>query len=305
MKRCAFLTLADRGDFVIDDELAEAPLRDLGWEVTSIPWTREDVHWRGLDAVVVRSTWDYQRSPVRFLEALKAIAATGVPLFNSLERIRWNVHKEYLLELEEAGLPVVPTVVRPGLRAGESGEIFEALDAEEVVVKPELGAGAEGAFRVRREAWDDRADEIQSYFSGRPLLAQPFVSSVTEEGEWSLIYFNGAYSHGILKIPASGDFRTQEEFGSEIRPVRPSEPLRHTADRILDFLSPAPLYARVDLVRAHDPDVFWLMELELIEPSLYLRTDSGAPTRFATALDEAHREIRGAGPAARRTTGRR
>lgn len=290
MKRCAFLTMSDPEGFVIDDELAEAPLRDLGWSVTSIPWSREDVDWGELDAVVVRSTWDYQRTPARFLAALEAISGTGVPLFNSLERIRWNVHKRYLLELEEEGLPVVPTVLRPGLGPGEGDELFDALAAEEVVLKPELGAGAEGAVRVRRGAWADRAEEIESSFSDRTLLAQPFVPSVTDEGEWSLIYFNGVYSHAILKIPAPGDFRTQEELGAEIRSVRPSEPLRNAADRVVGFLSSrAPLYARVDLVRSPQRDIFWLMELELIEPSLYLRSDRWAPDRFAKALDEAHR----------------
>lgn len=290
MHRCAFLTLADPSGFVIDDDLAHEPLGELGWGVEAVPWSRSEVDWMRFDAVVVRSTWDYQRTPDRFLDVLRGIASSGVPLFNSLELIEWNLSKGYLLELAEEGVPTVPTLTGPGMEPGGVGELMSRVEAPEIVVKPDVGAGAEGTFRISRGRWRDRAPEVEAYFSNRPFLAQPFIPSVTDEGEWSLVYFNGAYSHAILKIPVAGDFRTQEEFGAEIRPVEPEEHLRRTAERALAALPRPPLYARADLVRSYDPDVFWLMELELIEPSLYLRTDGEAPRRFARALRDAHRE---------------
>ena len=110
------------------------------------------------------------------------------------------------------------------------------------------------------------------------------MQSILSEGEYSLFYFGGAFSHAILKIPASGEFRSQEERGAEIRRVDPEPGLRLCGQRALEAVSPAPLYARIDLVRNADSD-FEVMELELIEPSLYLRMDPEAPARFARAID--------------------
>ena len=117
-------------------------------------------------------------------------------------------------------------------------------------------------------------------------MAQPFLSHVVAEGEFSLFYFNGTLSHSILKTPKADDFRVQEEHGGVIRAVEVESKLREAGDAALGALDSVPLYARADFVRANDGGGFWLIELELIEPSLYLRTDPGAPARFAQALHE-------------------
>jgi glutathione synthase/RimK-type ligase-like ATP-grasp enzyme len=115
-------------------------------------------------------------------------------------------------------------------------------------------------------------------------MVQPFVNAIVDEGEYSLFYFGGVYSHTILKSPKRGDFRVQEEHGGRITAVAPEHDLRETADNIVASISQL-LYARVDLVR-NDSGKFLLMELELIEPALYFRMDEESPRRFATALDE-------------------
>ena len=115
-------------------------------------------------------------------------------------------------------------------------------------------------------------------------MAQPFVRSVVEEGEFSLFFFGGAYSHTALKTPKAHDFRVQEEHGGWIRAVEPEPALRALAEDVMDAVAPTPLQARVDLVRM-EGDRFALMELELIEPSLYFRTDAASPDRFAHAFD--------------------
>jgi len=122
-------------------------------------------------------------------------------------------------------------------------------------------------------------------FCGRPFFVQPFMDNVPDEGEYSLFFFNGEYSHAILKTPEQGDFRTQEEHGADIKSVVATSQQIHAAEKLLAFVDPSPLYARVDLVRDAAGN-FLLMELELIEPSLYLRTDEQAAARFAAAFDQ-------------------
>lgn len=288
MRRCAFLTLADPADFVIDDALAYEPLRQRGWHVDAVPWRQPGVDWSLFDAVVIRSPWDYQGHPEAFLGVLESIEGSGTRLYNRLDLVRWNVRKTYLRELEAWGVPVVPTVWRERLRPGDLASVLDAVGTDEAVVKPVVSANADGAFRLRRPVRLEEAAAVEAYYAGRALMAQPFLRAVVDEGEFSLFYFGGAYSHAILKTPRQADFRVQEEHGGHIRPVEPSAALRQAGDgvlQVLQALGPPPLYARVDLVRADGGEGFWLMELELVEPALYFRTDPDAARRFADALD--------------------
>lgn len=284
MKRCAFLTLVDPAGYVIDDELAYEPLRTLGWHVEAVPWRQPDASWSRFDAVVIRSPWDYQKDPVAFLAVLRQIERSGTPLFNGLDLVRWNLPKEYLGELAARGVPTVPTIWRDRLNPGDLPGMFDVMGVDEIVVKPVIGANADGAFWLNRSAGRERASEVEEHYSGRALMVQPFVQAVLEEGEYSLLYFDGEYSHTVLKAPKAADFRVQEEHGGDIRAVEADGPLLAAGDAVIEALGERPLYARVDLVRSNDDDQFWLMELELIEPSLYLRMEPEAPGRFARAL---------------------
>ncbi|HKP36434.1 MAG TPA: hypothetical protein VJT71_06220 [Pyrinomonadaceae bacterium] len=296
MRRCAFLTLEDSTGFVIDDELAYAPLAALGWQVDAISWQRPNVEWHTYDAVVIRSTWDYINDPDAFLDVLSEIERSSTPLFNGLDLVRWNIRKTYLRDLAERGVPVVPTIWRERLEPNELPDLIEEVGAAEVVIKPIVGLNASGAFRLDAQTARDRADEVSAYYADRALLVQPFLSAITTEGEFSLFYFNGKHSHTILKLPKAADFRVQEEHGGVIRAVKTDDALREAGDAAIRATGTVPLYARVDFVRANEalntqPTTlssadYWLMELELIEPSLYLRMDAGAPERFARALNE-------------------
>jgi len=281
--RCAFLTLDDPAGYTIDDHLAVAPLARLGWSVDTIPWRRE-VDWTTYDAVIIRSTWDYATDPEAFLRALAEIDSTGVPLFNSLDLVRWNIRKTYLRDLRHRGVAIVPTVWRDRLDGGELRRLLDEVGAGEVVVKPVIGASARGAFRVSAATTSRDAAEIEAYYADLALMAQPFMRAIPVEGEFSLFYFDGEYSHAIRKRPKPADFRVQEEHGGSNVAVSATPELLAAGARVLHALEETPLYARVDFVRANDADDLLLMELELIEPSLYLRLDAGAAERFARAL---------------------
>lgn len=276
--RTAFLTLADRGSFVMDDALAIAELTRRGWEVDEVAWT-DQAAWARYACVVVRTTWDYQRDCAGFLATLERIAAVTA-LWNPLEVIRWNIEKTYLGELAARGIDTVPTTFG-------RGSPLEALAARRGrhVLKPVVSANADDTFVVEGGEPSSWPAELATTFAGRAWMLQPFVRSVVSDGEHSLFYFAHRYSHAVVKRPRAGDFRVQEEHGGDIATADPTDDLRAAADRVLAALPRPLLQARVDLVRLDDgrPAV---MEVELIEPSLYFRKDAAAAARFADAMAE-------------------
>jgi glutathione synthase/RimK-type ligase-like ATP-grasp enzyme len=283
VKKCAFLTLDERGDFVIDDEHAIEPLADLGWLVSMLSWRQTRVPWATFDAVVIRSTWDYWNDVPAFLDTLARVDRE-TRLANPLELVRWNLEKTYLRKLESNGVGIVPTMWPEAVEPDSFAAYAEQLGSEELVIKPVVGANGEDAFRVSPSDPARRREKISAVFRGRRALVQPFLPRVLTEGEFSLFYFNGTFSHAILKTPAASEFRSQEERGAVIRPVEPERRLLECGSRALAALDVVPLYARADFIRSGEDD-FLVVELELIEPSMYLRTDPEAPARFARAVD--------------------
>ncbi len=287
MKRCAFLTMDNLDGFVSDDELAIEPLSALGWHTELISWRQTAVPWSSFDAVVIRTTWDYQNDVQTFLAVLAEIDRT-TRLENSLSVVRWNMHKRYLRDLEQQGIGIVPTLWGQALSRERLRALFAELQVEEVVIKPAIGANADDTFRLARSASGEVFAEVEGVFKNRAFMAQPFVPGIVEEGEFSLFFFNGEFSHAIIKSPKVEDFRVQEEHGGLIQAVDAEAPLVQCAEKAIGVIDPPPLYARIDLVRSAGND-FVVMELELIEPSLYLRMDANAPARFADAIDQRFR----------------
>ncbi|MFO0626380.1 MAG: hypothetical protein U0325_12275 [Polyangiales bacterium] len=283
MRRIAFLTLEDRAGYVIDDALAVEALARRGCAVDEVPWRRGDVAWRDFDAVVVRTTWDYQRDLPGFLAAMARIAATGVPLANDLATLRWNSDKTYLRDLARRGVAIVPTSWGVGLGRDALRALCEGHGPRGAVIKPTVSANADDTFRLRPDTPDADLEAIAHTFSARAWMAQPFVASVLDPGEFSVFYFEGERSHAIVKRPRDGDFRVQEEHGGRITPITPDPALVRAADAVMAALPARPLQARVDLVRLDDGS-FALMELEAVEPSLYFRTHAAAADNFADAL---------------------
>jgi len=282
MPRCAFLSLDDLTGYVCDDTLAMAALEAVGWDVDTRSWRAVGVDWGRYAAVVIRSTWDYQQHPADFLAALEAIDASGTRLLNGLATVRWNCSKRYLAELQDCGIPIVPSAWPDGLDAGRLDACFDRFDTRRLVVKPLVGANGMDTFRLDRGDALAMASAVARFGTGA-CVVQPFMPAIVDEGEYSLFFFDNEYSHAVLKTPAPADFRVQEEHGGRIVPVEPEPLLVRRARDVLDAVGGRLLYARVDCVRTADGDLA-LMELELIEPSLYFRMDAGSPRRFADAL---------------------
>jgi len=268
----------DLTGYVFDDELAFEPLAKLGIEVETFSWRQRERKWSEFDAVVIRTTWDYQRFPEEFLSVLAEIEA-ATRLQNPLSIVRWNFDKIYLRELAEKGVSIVPTLFETQYSAENFAAWLDKLNVQELILKPRVSATAEHTFRLQE--FDATVAES---FKDRAFLVQPFLDSIVNEGEYSLFYFDGEYSHAILKEPKPDDFRVQEEHGGIITAIDATDEMRTAASQALAAVAEPLLYARVDLVRSASGG-FQLMELELIEPALYFRMSERSATLFAEKLD--------------------
>jgi glutathione synthase/RimK-type ligase-like ATP-grasp enzyme len=215
--------------------------------------------------VLLRSVWDYHTRHLEFTEWLGQLDKAGVPVLNDSALVRWNSDKRYLLELRERGVAIVPSQVAAGacLR-----EVVAGLAGQEIVVKPTVSAtayntvrGIAGSEDLSR-ALDDLPDAV--------YLVQPFQPEIQTEGEWSLMFIGGTYTHAVLKRPAAGDYRVQHSFGGTAEVAQPSAETLEAATAALAAVDgrTAPAYARVDGIVTGGR--FLLMELELIEPYLFL-----------------------------------
>lgn len=276
MKKVCFLSMDDMTGYVADDDLAIGPLAEHGISVETLSWRQTTREWSDFDLVIIRTTWDYQRHAEAFLDKLNEIAAVA-DIANSPEVARWSFNKIYLRELEQNGIPIVPTLWGETYGRAAFAEWKERLATDELIVKPTVSATAEYTYRLR-----EFDDEISESLRDREIMVQPFVRAVVEEGEYSLFYFNGRLSHAIVKRPKTDDFRVQEEHGGIITEVLADDQMLTVASRVLGAIGEALLYARIDLIRFDDQLV--VMEVELIEPALYLRMSDGSPERFAAAI---------------------
>jgi glutathione synthase/RimK-type ligase-like ATP-grasp enzyme len=283
MSRIAFLTMDSLDGFVSYDYLVRDILRQRGLRVDEVSWKNPHADWDQYDLVVIRSPWDYQQSCSQFLDVLALIDASRANLQNPLKVVRWNVEKTYLRDLQDSGVTIVPTAWLQSPRVADLTSLFEQLKADQVVVKPFIGAGATDTFWLNSNSSPELLQSIETLYQGRLALAQPFIESVLSYGEISLTFFGGEYSHTVLKTPKSGDFRVQEEHGGIIQPIDPDPEVIAFARRSLAAVQSDLLYARVDLVFLENQQPA-IMELELIEPSLYLSYDDESPRRFADAI---------------------
>lgn len=249
-----------------DSRLLLDPLRAAGADFEIAVWSDPSVDWSSYDAVVVRSTWDYFDREDEFHAWVDRVEPLA-PMLNPAPVLRWNAHKTYLRDLAERGVPTVETL---WLAQGEEATV----PFDEAVVKPAVSGAAKGLYRATR------GEHVKAETD---LLVQPLVDAITTEGELSLLYAAGELSHTVRKVPKRGDIRVQPEFDSTVTLEPATDEAIAAADDVLAHIDHELAYARVDLVRASDGRLS-LIELEVIEPQLYLAWDPEAPARFARAL---------------------
>ncbi len=234
------------------------------------------------DAATVLTATGYYKNAENFLHQLEAISTCGIPLFNTLDIVRWNFTKKYLGELERAGVPTLDTV---WMNQGQSVDLLEMMEARswrECVVKPVISAGAYLTRRIALAQAVEAQTWLEEQLQGRSMIAQPFASEITEKGEWSLVFFGGVFSHAVIKTPREGDYRIQHYHGGQYEKRMPPPSLKAQAEKALCAVPGNPVYARVDgLERAGR---LMVMEIELLEPYLYLLPEKEYVTRAAEAF---------------------
>jgi glutathione synthase/RimK-type ligase-like ATP-grasp enzyme len=283
MSRIAFLTMDSLDGFISYDALVADCLAARGIAVENVSWRSSTANWDDYDVVIIRSPWDYQHSVNEFIAVLEDIDASDAVLWNPIDVVRWNVRKTYLQELHDHGITIVPTRFVESPVASQIREMFDVFESDEIVIKPVVGANANDTFWLRPDSLTDLLQQIEALYQGRLALLQPFIQSVVEYGETSHIFFDGQHSHSVLKTPKAGDFRVQEEHGSRIQLLQPDAAIIECAKRALQAVPQHTLYGRVDLVELSNGQQA-VMELELIEPSLYLTYDADSAERFADAI---------------------
>ena len=286
MKRCAYLVMQDPGDYVTDYHLSFDAMASAGWQVDCLPWRDTSVDWDAYDAVYICTPWDYPQDPALFLRVLDAIERSSAKLINPLALVKWTLEKTYLRDLEQKGGAIVPSIWFDDFDTMAVADCFETLGTDRLVIKPAVGANAQDTFVLESPLAGELVDRLSKTFAKRRHFVQPYMRNVETEGEYSLFFFGGEYSHAILKTPEQGDFRSQEEHGADIKSITATPEQIAAAEKLLLLVDPAPTYVRADFVR-DDADNYLLMELELIEPSLYLRTDPDSAMRFARAFSAA------------------
>lgn len=265
-----------------EDSLLTNYLRAQGHHVEPRVWTNPAVEWEKYDVVLLKSPWDYFDRIEEFYAWLDRMEQLQVPMLNPAAVVRWNTNKRYLRDMQEAGVRTVPTQWLPRGSHFDAEAAHAALQTDHLVVKPAVSGGAKNTFALLRAESSIRTPDLNELLQHEEFLVQPFLPQIQTQGEWSLVYLGGEYSHCVLKTPKSGDFRVQHYLGGGIQAQPAPEHLRRTADAIVAQFAPGCLYARVDGVEMEGELV--LMELELIEPFLYLATEPTALAQYESAL---------------------
>jgi hypothetical protein len=274
------VTSAAFPDLIPGDRLLLDALTRRGLEARPVVWDDPGVDWRALKVSVVRSTWDYHHRLGEFLAWAERVA-TLTRLWNPVEVLRWNTHKSYLRDLAARSIPTVPTIL---LKAGSTVDLASLLARagwQEVVIKPAVSAAAHETIRAPLEGLKEGQAHVDRLLPAHDLLVQPYMRSVSEHGERSLIFIQGELTHAVRRSPVLeiGHARAWEEIAR----VAPAPEEIELARRAVQAAGAPLLYARVDIVR-DDAGSPLLMELEVVEPYLFFELAPEAAERCAGAI---------------------
>jgi hypothetical protein len=263
-----------------DDQFLADALSERGCRVVPYNWDDAAVDWTEFDAIVLRSCWDYHLRADEFRDWLQR--CTGLPVWNPVPLVQENIHKSYLLELKQDNVPVVDTrIIHSGLHCDLEHLLSEA-GWNHAVIKPAISATAHQTWLTAEVSLAESQKRLEQLLDHSDVLIQPFIPEITNNGEYSFIFFAGELSHVVLKQAKAGDFRVQNDFGGKSERVEPRQDLVAQAQAVADYVPQPWLYARIDGVEVGGR--FLVMEIELIEPMLFIEMAANSNRRFADAL---------------------
>lgn len=257
------------------DVEAEA-LIAAGAKVEPLTWTKAD-HFEGFDLILPLVAWGYHLRYDQWLAFLDRVEDAGVAMLNPPALLRWNGDKAYLAELADAGVPTVPTLAVESCCDADLEEARRRFESDWLVIKPPVSASASGTHRLGPN------DDLPADSRRRPMIIQPLIEEIAKTGEFSLMLFDGQFSHAVVKHPAAGDFRVQPHLGGVTLPSNAPPGAERLARQALAAAPRRATYARVDIV-PDDEGVLRIMELELIEPALFLDHSPDRGAAFTQAI---------------------
>jgi glutathione synthase/RimK-type ligase-like ATP-grasp enzyme len=280
-KHLALITYSGLPDGAESERLMLPYLAAAGIETDIVDW-RSGRDFSKFDLIVLRSCWDYHLRVAEFISWLEQVAQK-TEVLNPIDTVLLNHNKFYLREVEALGIEIAPTVFVTGNDSIEPDAWQEIKSWPKSVAKPAISASAHKTWLFESAALPEK-DDLKDSMQGKDFLVQQFLPEIETKGEISFIYIDGAYSHAVLKRPAAGDFRVQKEHGGSAELFHPDSALLHDVDEIAATVPQVrdSLYCRIDAV-ARDGKLA-LMELELIEPELFLGLAEGAAEKFADAI---------------------
>jgi Prokaryotic glutathione synthetase, ATP-grasp domain len=280
-RRIGFVTCAEHRDLFEDDLILAAALERRGAEVIPVIWTEKAPQATDCHLLLLRSCWDYHLKPKAFLKWVTDADAHS-PVINSSTIVRWNMDKRYLRDIEQQGFAVPKTFMLTEGSRVDLAQIMSAAGFERAVVKPTISLSAYETHVVFAAEAEQFSAKLNFLMQSRDMLVQEFVPEISTEGEWSLVFLGGQFSHAVQKFPKTGDFRVQHEYGGSALVARPSDLMLKTTAAILSRFAPLALYCRADVVPRSQGVT--LMELELIDPLLHFELALEAADRMADVL---------------------
>jgi hypothetical protein len=257
-----------------EDTLVKEALEKQGLNVWRTNWDNPSFDWSGTRSVLFRTTWDYFDRFPEFSRWLDRVASQ-TKLINPMEMIRWNMDKHYLSDLRKNGVPVVPTYF---VEAGDKRTLAECLrDSgwDNVILKPAISGAARHTYKLSSETTDEHEDIFKQLLKSEAMLIQPFMENILTKGEVAHMVMGGKYTHSVLKIAKTGDFRVQDDFGGTVHDYKPDKNEIEFIESVIKNVSPTPTYGRVDVIWDNE-DQLVVSELELIEPELWFRKNHDA-----------------------------
>lgn len=281
----AFVTYKDLPHLSYDDRVLADYLQSHEIIVSPVTWDDESVKWSSFDAIVMRSMWDYFFESVRFREWLRLLSSLNCRVMNPVEVVEWNMDKNYFNDFSRKGIRFPAYHYCRQNSAASLEDILKKRNWERAVVKPAISGGAINTWVTTMASSPVDDGRFNGMLQSGDVIVQEFRDEIVMEGELSLLFFNKRFSHAVCKKARIGDFRVQTQFGGVTVPVQPGKAVLEQAEALLHNIPQPLLYARVDGFMSREGE-FFLMELELVEPVLFISSHEDARENFLQAFRE-------------------
>ncbi|WP_158730017.1 MULTISPECIES: RimK family alpha-L-glutamate ligase [unclassified Flavobacterium] len=279
--KIALLTCEKLPDLNPEDQKLIPALAQYNIQAIAAVWDDANINWSQFDCLVFRNTWDYFEKEQAFILWLDQIKKLGVKTLNTIDTVKNNIHKFYLKELEQKGIPIIKTLFIDKTQQLDLNKLIPN-HWNKAVIKPAFSAGSYLTEVFDRTQIQAINNQYQSIAASKELLLQEFMPEIQTLGETSFIFFDKKFSHAVNKKPVSGDFRVQSLYGGKYTLVEPSAELIQKAQKVVNTFQEDLLYARVDGIVIEE--VLYLMEIECIEPDLYFNLSANSLDQFVPAL---------------------